>query len=106
MTPRTLYHVTTGRNVKKYRESGKIKGPVRESDTLQGAMAWAMKVGREVIMLVHPVTEVHLLPDHHNRWGHAYWTGDAPVQNMICAYSADGSWDAPPGQKQEAKEAI
>jgi hypothetical protein len=94
-TPRKLFHVTTGRKVKLYRRSGKINGPVRGFDTITGAMAWAMKVGRKVIMEVTTVGDTHKLPDHHNEYGDAWWTEEIPVGNMKCAYSADKSWDKP-----------
>ena len=90
-----LFHVTTGRKVKAYRMTGRINAPVRGFDTLQGAMAWAMKVGRKVIMRVECVTPAQMLPDHHNEWGKAWWTGDVPVDRMKCAYSAEGAWPCP-----------
>ena len=44
-----LYHATTQKKAKLYRQTGHIIAPVRGFTTLQGAMAWAMKVGRTVI---------------------------------------------------------
>jgi len=93
--PCSLFHVTTGKKVKAYRQTGRINAPVRGFDTLQGAMAWAMKVGRKVIMRVECVTPAQMLPDHHNEWGKAWWTGDVPVERMKCAYSAEGAWPCP-----------
>ena len=93
--PRVLYHVTTGRQVKKYRQFGKINGPVRGFDTLTGAMAWAMKTGRKVIMCVEPVNTPHLLPDHHNKFGRAWWTETVPIANIKCEYSGEGAWKDP-----------
>lgn len=90
--PSLLFHVTTGRKVKAYRMTGMIHAPVRGFDTLMAAMAWAMKTGRKVIMRVECVTPAQLLPDHHNEWGKAWWTGDVPVDRMRCAYSAEGAW--------------
>lgn len=86
-----LYHVTTERKAKLYRETGFIKQPVRGFNTLLAAMAWAMKVGRKVI---YEVTEdaqgvVWMLPDHHNEFGKAFWiNADVPVANIKCVYSA------------------
>lgn len=90
--PDILFHVTTGKKVKEYRRIGRINAPVRGFDTLQGAMAWAMKVGRKVIMQVDCTTTAQMLPDHHNAWGNAWWTGDVPVGRMKCAYSAECAW--------------
>lgn len=90
--PRVLFHVTTGKMVNAYRQMGKINSPVRGFDSLQGAMAWAMKVGRKVILRVECVTDVHMLPDHHNEWGKAWWTGEVPIERVRRAYSADGAW--------------
>ena len=90
-----LYHVTTGRKVKRYHQSGAIHGPVRGFDTLMAAMAWAIKTGRRVILCVDPITEPHLLPDHHNEFGKAYWTNTVPMDRVKCAFSADGAWEQP-----------
>ena len=43
-----LYHVTTEKKAKHYRDTGFICKPVRGFDTLMGAMAWAIKTGRAV----------------------------------------------------------
>lgn len=45
-----LYHATTQKKAKLYRISGAIHSPVRGFTSLQAAMAWAMKVGRVVII--------------------------------------------------------
>lgn len=58
-------------------------------------MAWAMKVGRKVILRVDPVTRPHMLPDHHNDYGKAWWTGDVPIDRVKCAYSTEGAWPHP-----------
>jgi hypothetical protein len=80
-----LYHATTERKARLYRETGYIRKPVRGFTTLQGAMAWAMKVGRTVIYEVEG--EAHKLPDHHNRFGEAWWI-DANVSEFKCVFSA------------------
>ena len=105
MAPRSapffLFHVTTGRKAKLYRQTGQINGPVRGFDTLQGAMAWAMKVGRKVIMRVEPVATPQMLPDHHNNYGRAWWTDAVPMSRVKCAYSAEGAWPKPNGGDEQ-----
>lgn len=84
-----LYHVTTPRKAKKYRESGSIHRPVRGFTTLQGAMAWAIKVGRTVIYEVEG-SPAYKLPDHHNRFAEAWWIDqDVPLENIKCVFSAE-----------------
>lgn len=73
--PGTLYHVTTERAAKRYRATGRILAPVRGFDTEAAALAWAVKTGRKVVLEVFVDPEhTHLLPDHHNRYGRAWWT--------------------------------
>ena len=86
MKPEKLYHATTEKKAKLYRHTGAIKAPVRGFTTLQGAMAWAMKVGRVVILEFVP-TAPHKLPDHHNEWGDAWWN-DGDVIEWRCVFSA------------------
>ena len=93
--PFFLFHVTTGKKAKLYRQTGQINAPVRGFDTLQAAMAWAMKVGRKVILRVEPVTTPQMLPDHHNDYGRAWWTDSVPMSRVKCAYSAEGAWSGP-----------
>lgn len=84
-----LYHATTPRKAKKYRETGRICKPVRGFTTLQGAMAWAIKVGRTVIYEVEG-NPAYKLPDHHNKFGEAWWIEkDIPCENMRCVFSAE-----------------
>ena len=84
-----LYHVTTPKKAKRYRESGYIKSPVRGFTTIMGAMAWAIKTGRTVIYQVKGET-AYKLPDHHNPFGEAWWIdGDIPIENISCVFSAD-----------------
>ena len=79
-----LYHATTARKEKLYGHSGRIVAPVRGFDTVAGALAWACKVGRKVILKIEvDPSRVHKLPDHHNDFGTAFfsesdvtkWTG-------------------------------
>lgn len=88
-TPRvmTLYHATTPAKAKKYRDCGSIHGPVRGFTTLQAAMAWALKVNRTVIYEIF-CEDAHKLPDHHNRFGDAWWN-DGNVTDFKCVFSAD-----------------
>ena len=45
-----LWHATTQKKAALYRKTGRICSPVRGSTTQMGAMAWAMKVGRDVMV--------------------------------------------------------
>lgn len=81
-----LYHVTTEKKAKLYRETGFICKPVRGFTTLQGAMAWAMQVGRKVIYEIEG-EKVYKLPDHHNEFGEAWWF-DEDIYKFKKAYSA------------------
>lgn len=83
-----LYHVTTEKKARRYRQSGCIKKPVRGFTTLQAAMAWAIKSRRTVIYeIVADNRLCHKLPDHHNAWGEAWWV-DADVREFRCVFSA------------------
>jgi len=81
-----LYHATTERKAKLYRQTGAIKSPVRGFTTEQAAMAWAMKVGR-VVILEFDAPSAHKLPDHHNKFGDAYWN-DGDITDWHCTFSA------------------
>jgi hypothetical protein len=83
-----LYHATTQKKAKAYRESGCIHKPVRGFTTLQGAMAWAMKVGR-VVIIEFEADNPYKLPDHHNKFGEAWWN-DNDVYDYTCVFSAMG----------------
>ena len=45
-----LWHTTTQKKAALYRKTGRICSPVRGFTTEKAAMAWAMKVGRDVII--------------------------------------------------------
>jgi len=81
-----LYHVTSEKKAKLYRQNGMIRKPVRGFTTLQAAMAWAMKVNRKVIYEIEG-EPAYKLPDHHNQFGEAWWI-DKNVTAFKCAYSA------------------
>jgi hypothetical protein len=80
-----LYHVTTPKKAKLYRASGYIKSPVRGFDSLMAAMAWAIRVGRTVIYRFES-DRVYKLPDHHNRYGQAWWA-DENITKFTCERS-------------------
>jgi len=71
----TLYHVTTLNKYRKYRATGYIKKPVRGFTTELAAMAWAMKTSRTMIVEID-CYNTHKLPDHHNKFGDAFWNDD------------------------------
>jgi hypothetical protein len=78
-----LYHATTPKKAMRYKEVGRIIAPVRGFTTLQAAMAWSMKVGRTVILEIE-CNNPHKLPDHHNRFGQAWWNdGDVTVWTHV-----------------------
>lgn len=82
-----LYHVTTPKKVKRYKETGRIISPVRGFTTLIAAMAWAIKVGRSVILEIE-APNAYKLPDHRNQWGDAYWN-DGDIKEYKCVYSPE-----------------
>jgi hypothetical protein len=70
-----LYHATTARKAKMYNTTGRIVAPVRGFDSVTGALAWACKVGRKVILEIEvEPARVYKLPDHHNAFGTAFFT--------------------------------
>lgn len=85
-----LYHATSDKKAKMYRQTGCIKNPVRGFTTLQAAMAWAMKTNRTVIYEITGKAEnCYKLPDHHNIFGEAWWFDqDITVDNIKCVLSA------------------
>ena len=82
-----LWHSTTPKKARLYRETGFICKPVRGFTSIQAAMAWSMKVGRTVI-LEFEATSAHKLPDHHNEFGEAWWE-DNDVKEWVCRFSAE-----------------
>jgi hypothetical protein len=82
-----LYHATTPKKARLYRETGHIIAPVRGFTSIQAAMAWAMKVGRTVIYQFN-ADRPHKLPDHHNAYGEAWWN-DGDIHQFKCVFSAD-----------------
>lgn len=84
-----MYHVTTEKMAKRYRNTGYIISPVRGFTTLQGAMAWAIKTGRKVIYEIK-AENTYKLPDHHNRFGDAWWADEnVKLENIKCVFSAE-----------------
>ena len=88
MSSKILYHATTQKKAKIYRNAGRIKSPVRGFSTDKAAMAWAMKTGRTVI-LEFTATNPHKLPDHNNQVGDAWWN-DGDITDWRCVFSAHG----------------
>ncbi len=84
-----LYHATTQKKAKLYRQTGAIKKPVRGFTTLQAAMAWSMKVQGRTVIMEFEATTPHKLPDHHNQFGEAWWN-DSDVTEYRCVFSANG----------------
>ncbi len=82
-----LYHATTPKKARLYRQTGHINKPVRGFTTMQAAMAWAIKVGRKVIYEIHGNIS-YKLPDHHNKYGEAWWF-DENITDFKCVFSAD-----------------
>lgn len=77
-----LYHCTTPKKAKLYRETGSILKPVRGFTTLQAAMAWCIHTGRTVIYEIKG-GPAYKLPDHHNKFGEAWWIDqDMPVDRI------------------------
>ena len=83
-----LYHSTTQKKAKLYRQTGFIKTPVKGFTTIQAAMAWSMKVSRTVI-LKFEAEKPYKLPDHHNQYGEAWWN-DGNIYQWDCVFSAHG----------------
>ena len=51
---------------------------------MQAAMAWAIHTGRNVIYEVEG-EPAYKLPDHHNRFGEAWWIDkDVPYKDIKC----------------------
>lgn len=75
MKPTKLFHCTTQKKAKLYRGTGHIISPVRGFDSFQAALAWCVKTNRTVILELEGWEQegIHKLPDHHNRYGNAYW---------------------------------
>jgi len=92
-----LYHATTPKKAKMYRENGVIKKPVRGFTTLQGAMLWSLSIeGKRTVFLEVNCNEsiseenIHKLPDHHNQFGEAWWIDeDVSCGNYKCVLSAN-----------------
>lgn len=88
LRPKKLYHCTTLKKAKRYRDAGAILQPVRGFNNITAAMAWCMRTGRTIIYEFDVKPEfTHKLPDHHNEFGEAWWT-EENIKNYKCAWSA------------------
>lgn len=89
--PSEIYHVTTLKKAKKYKMTKHIIAPVRGFNTLQAAMAWAIKTGRKIIYRIdcsEIMNKCHKLPDHHNEFGEAWWIDcNVSIEKIKCAFS-------------------
>lgn len=80
-----LYHATTPKKLARYVATGGILPPVRGFSTRKAAELWGSIRGRDVVLeLDVDDARTHLLPDHHNRFGRAFWSE--------CTVMANGSW--------------
>ena len=90
--PTKLYHATTPKKAKLYRETGKILKPVRGFTTLEAAMCWSLgcENKRQIFLEINcnesiPKYYFHKLPDHHNKFGEAWWIDkDVETDNYKC----------------------
>lgn len=69
-----LYHATTPRKLARYRATGAILRPVSGFTTLEGAREWASHVCGRTVFVRFVGKDCHKLPDHHNRFGEAWWS--------------------------------
>ncbi|WP_281513141.1 hypothetical protein [Bacteroides acidifaciens] len=84
-----LYHVTTPKKAKRYRQTGAICCPVRGFTNIMAALAWAVKTGRTVVYEIEGYP-AYKLPDHHNIFGEAWWIDrDIPIETAKCVFSAE-----------------
>lgn len=60
---------------------------------MPAALAWGMKTGRSVVLKI-PVAVVadrlHKLPDHHNKYGEAWWL-ENDAKDWDCEWSCEES---------------
>ena len=90
-----LYHATTPKKAKMYRETGAILKPVRGFTTLEAAMCWSLSIDgkRQVFLELNtnsdiPDEKIYKLPDHHNQFGEAWWIDeDVKCDNYKCVLS-------------------
>lgn len=84
MAPRYLYHATSCKKARYYQISNCIHGPVRGFDSLISAMLWSMKSKRTVIFKIEVSgLELHLLPDHHNCYGKAWFVNSNVMRDRF-----------------------
>lgn len=77
-----LYHCTTLKKAKKYKQTGYIRKPVRGFTNIKSAMFWCMKTNRTIIYKIK-CCKPYKLPDHHNKFGEAWWNDDDIFINDI-----------------------
>ncbi|GEM_PF-1527675 len=91
--PGALFHVITVKKLRRYRQTGYIRKPVRGFDTLTAAMAWAMRVCRQVIVRIDlseiDPDRIHKMPDHHSQFGEAWWVDEnVPFEFLEVIYNS------------------
>lgn len=70
-----LYHATTPKKLARYVATGGILPPVRGFTTREAAELWGNDKGRDIVLELEVDDDrTHLLPDHHNRFGRAFWS--------------------------------
>ena len=66
-----IFHCTTPKRLKRYKDTGCILSPVRGWKYLKSAENWCKKTGRTII-IKFDAEKYYPLPDH-KPLGHAFW---------------------------------
>lgn len=86
--PTLLYHATTPKKFEKYQTSKCIIPPIRVFNTIEGAIAWSLHARRSIIIAIPCNKKVYKLPDHHNRFGIAYWCdGSVAFEDLTIVFN-------------------
>ena len=85
--PARLWHATTPKKLARYLATGAILAPVRGFDSERAAALWASRTGRTVLVEIdvsRDAHRLHMLPDHHNEYGKAWWLdGNATMLHVM-----------------------
>jgi hypothetical protein len=77
---KVLYHCTTPKKLTRYNDHRSIIKPVRGFTTYEAAEYWARRHNRSIVLRIEGDERMlHKLPDHHNKYGEAWWF-DCDVQ--------------------------
>ena len=79
-----LFHVTTPKKLSRYNASKRIIKPVRGFSNIEAAKEWA-RITRRSIIVEFTADDPHKLPDHHNKYGTAWWN-DNDVKDFKIVY--------------------